>query len=209
MGISGIIGKEIEKEFLGIQRAANGFPLHCRSRASPHLDPMPVLSQHGYLSETANCTEPLCFSERSELHQQKFNWKLMKLLDPSRFNCSLWADVPSRPSSAGQRWDTGSRGFQPLSRSWSPASPCTGCPLGAAGVPAEKAPEGDACGRTGGAGMAWVLESPPKPQHGAIPAACNAQAGRDRHAATLTFTIWAKLCSARGRALAFAQEQRF
>lgn len=162
MGISGIIGKEIEKEFLGIQRAANGFPLHCRSRASPHLDPMPVLSQHGYLSETANCTEPLCFSERSELHQQKFNWKLMKLLDPSRFNCSLWADVPSRPSSAGQRRDTGSRGFQPLSRSWSPASPCTGCPLGAAGVPAEKAPEGDACGRTGGAGMAWVLESPPK-----------------------------------------------
>lgn len=42
-----IIGKEIEKESLGVQRAANGFPLHRRSRASPHLDPKAVLSSTG------------------------------------------------------------------------------------------------------------------------------------------------------------------
>ena len=73
MGISGTVGKEIEKEFLGIGHAANGFPLHRRSRASPHLDPMPVLSQLGCVSETANCAETLCFSERTEPHQQRFN----------------------------------------------------------------------------------------------------------------------------------------
>lgn len=123
MGIGAIIGKEIEKEFLGIRRAANGFPLQRRSRASPHLDPMPALSQHGYASETANCAAPLCFGERRELHQQKSSWKLMRLPDPSASHCSLRVDAPSRSSATGRRRDRGSGGLPAARPHRAPAAP--------------------------------------------------------------------------------------
>lgn len=55
MWISGIMRKEIGEEFLGMERAPNGFPLPCRSAASPHLDPMPVLSQRGGARGSKRC----------------------------------------------------------------------------------------------------------------------------------------------------------
>lgn len=85
-----IVGKEIEKEFLGVQRAANAFPLYHRSRASPHLDPMAALSSTGMWSEAANHAKLLCFSHSGELHQQRFHQTFMTLLQPPRFNRSLW-----------------------------------------------------------------------------------------------------------------------
>lgn len=179
MGISGIIGKEIEKEFFRIWRAANGFPLHRRSRASPHLDPMPVLSQHRGASETANCARPLRFSK---LHQQKLNWELMKPLDLSKFSCGARRTCRALLASGGTPAPGASShphapGAQPC--------PAPAAPRDLPGSGLERC-QGAACSRMGASG--WPQPPggagvTPKLRQGATPAPRKAQAGRDRRAA--------------------------
>lgn len=60
-----------------MEHTPNGFPLPAGAELLPS----------GSNAGAVGCAEQLCSSERSDPHRLQLNWKLMKLLDPSRSGC--------------------------------------------------------------------------------------------------------------------------
>lgn len=90
MWISRIIGKEIGEEFLGMEHTPNGFPLPAGAELLPS----------GSNAGAVGCAEQLCSSKKTDPRRLQLNWKLMKLLDPSRSGRGSWVMRQGSPARA-------------------------------------------------------------------------------------------------------------
>lgn len=88
--ISRIIGKEIGEEFLGMEHTPNGFPLPAGAELLPS----------GSNAGAVGCAEQLCSSKKTNPRRLQLNWKLMKLLDPSRSGRGSWVMRQGSPARA-------------------------------------------------------------------------------------------------------------